>query len=301
MPRRALAVLFALFLQAWQAAAQELTPRAYWPAPEGTRVATVGYQYTSGDISPDPSLPVTGLDSEIDTLQLGYLQTLSLFGRTTNFKLEVPYVDGSTEAVLPDGRDPQRAYDGVGDVAVTLAMNFLGAPSMDQQDFSTFRKDPPVIVAGSIKVVAPTGNYDDDRVVNVGANRWAAKLDIGALFPFADKWVFEADVGVWFFDDNDDFVGFTREQKPIYSFQSHLVHRFRPGFWGSIDASYFRGGRSEIDGESLDDLQRDTKLGFTLAYPFARGHVAKLGYSYGSVNDDDEDFHVYQLSYSRLF
>ena len=78
-------------------------------------------------------------------------------------------------------------------------------------------------------------------------------------------------------------------------------HPFSPGFWASVDASYFRGGRSKLDGENLDDLQRDSKLGVTVVYPVVRGHAIKLGYSYGSVNDDDEDFHVYQFSYSRLF
>ena len=55
------------------ATAQDLTPRAYWPAPKGTRVAVVGYSYVSGDVLLDPTTPITGVDSEIHTGVLGYL------------------------------------------------------------------------------------------------------------------------------------------------------------------------------------------------------------------------------------
>ena len=45
--------------------AQELTPRAYWPAPYGTKIALLGYKYSFGDILTDPSLPFSGVDSKI--------------------------------------------------------------------------------------------------------------------------------------------------------------------------------------------------------------------------------------------
>jgi hypothetical protein len=41
------------------ATAQELSPRAYWPMPNGSNVLAVGYQRTSGDIVTDPSLPLS--------------------------------------------------------------------------------------------------------------------------------------------------------------------------------------------------------------------------------------------------
>jgi len=66
--------------------AQELTPRAYWPAPHGTKFFVLGYAYQSGDIVTDPSLPVSGVDSEIHTGLIAYQQTISLFGRSSNFQ-----------------------------------------------------------------------------------------------------------------------------------------------------------------------------------------------------------------------
>ena len=92
-----------------------------------------------------------------------------------------------------------------------------------------------------------------------------------------------------------------REQDPIYSIDVHLVHRFRAGFWASIGASGYRGGRSRVDGEKLDDLQRDTKLGFTLLYPFREGNAIKFSYSNGSLNDSDEDFDTYLVALTHRF
>jgi hypothetical protein len=61
--------------------AQELSPRAYWPAPKGTQVAVIGYAYSWGYVLTDPSLPISGLDSRIHIGFAPYLQTLNLFGQ----------------------------------------------------------------------------------------------------------------------------------------------------------------------------------------------------------------------------
>ena len=55
--RQALLCLSAawLLLSAGGVSAQELAPRAYWPAPVGTNVAILAYQRNSGDIVIDPS------------------------------------------------------------------------------------------------------------------------------------------------------------------------------------------------------------------------------------------------------
>jgi hypothetical protein len=293
--------LLAAVFWAMPSVSQELTPRAYWPSPEGTRVATIGYSYVSGDTIPDPSLPVTGVDSKISNVTVGYRETLDLWGRTANVTLELPYSDGDTEGGNNFGETLVRDYKGLGDATVSLSVNFMGAPAMNVQEFAALRASPKPILGGSIKVVAPTGRYDSDNLINVGANRWAIKAELGFIAPLAPKWLLELDLGVWMFDDNDDFLGFTKEQKPITAIQAHLVHRFSRGLWASLDASYYKGGRSTVAGRRLDDLQRDSKIGLTLVYPIARKHAVKVGYSLGSINDSDEDFDVWIVAYSRIF
>jgi hypothetical protein len=72
------------------ATAQELAPRAYWPTPVGTRLVMTGYSLSTGDIVTDPSLPITGVDSQIHSMLVGYQQTFDVLGRTTNARIEFP-------------------------------------------------------------------------------------------------------------------------------------------------------------------------------------------------------------------
>lgn len=300
MSIRAALLLLGCFL-AGTASSQELTPRAYWPAPNGTQVLTVGAVYTDGDIVPDPSLPINGVDSQIATAMVAYLHTVSLWGRTSNLIIEQAYSSGETSFDFPGLGIVQRDYQGAGDLAMTLSVNLMGAPTMNREQFAELRRNPRPILGASLKVVAPTGRYDADKLLNVGANRWAAKAELGYMTVLHPKWLLEFELGVWVFDDNDEFLGATRKQGSIKSAEFHLVRRFSPGFWASLDLNGYRGGQSEFDGRRLNDLQRDSKIGFTLAYPFAHKHALRFSYSMGSVNNSNEDFDMFQLSYSRLF
>jgi hypothetical protein len=299
--RFAIAVVLCLWLQpvlSPAGVAQELSPRAFWPAPEGTRILTLGYRYTDGDTLTDPSLPVTGVNSEINEAFAALFQTFNLAGRTANLIVEAPYIWGETRGTLGEETLLDRDFDGLGDMALTLSANLHGAPSMDREAFAALRADPDPILGASLRVVAPTGDYNQDRVVNVGANRWAGKAELGYIHPINPRWLLEVEVGAWMFGDDDDFVRGKREQDPIYSAETHLIRRFRPGFWASIDLNYYEGGQSTVDGESLDDLQRTSKYGVTLVIPNNKGQAMKLVYSGGSASGDGNNFDSILVSFN---
>ena len=276
--------------------AQDLTPRTYWPAPNGTRLFIFGYSNQAGDVVTDPSIPITGVDSRIDSAVLAYQQTVDLFGRTGNIQLAVPYVDGTTTGMVSD-EPGRRDVAGLGDASVTFTINLRGAPTMSPADFQALRQKPRPILGASIKIVAPTGQYDADRLINIGTNRWAARVQLGYIRPLSRKWLLEMSAGAWFFQDNDEFLGMTREQDPIGALNAHLVRRFSPGFWASLDLNYYLGGHTTIDGERSADLQRNSRLGFSLAYPFKRRHGIKLGISEGVVTESGGDFRTITLNY----
>jgi hypothetical protein len=287
-------------LSADAATAQELTPRSYWPAPKGTKVAVAGYAYSFGDVLTDPSLPITGVDSRIHSVVLAYLQTISLWGRTANFVVELPYVRGTTEGALEE-TPRRRDFSGIGDLGVTLSVNLRGAPTMSPVEFQALRADPHPVLGASIKMLVPTGNYDADKLINVGANRWAVKPELGFMIPVTSRWLLELELGTWFFRDNDEFLGVTREQKPITAFEVHVVRRFRPGFWGALNLNYFTGGQSTVGGELRADLQRNSRIGVTVVVPIRGRHAVKVGYSSGVVTESGGDFEEILLSYQVLF
>jgi len=294
-------ILFAAMWLPFCATAQELSPRAHWPTPVGTRVATVGMSYVTGDAVPDRSLPITGVDSTISNVHFGYRQTVDWMGRTANITLELPFTSGETTGFQDTNVNLERDYDGVGDLAATFAINFLGAPAMNREQFAAFRAKPETILGGSLKLVAPTGTYNPNRLINVGANRWAMKAEVGYINALTRKWIVELSLGAWFFADNDEFLETKKEQQPIVAFQGHLIHQFSPGLWVSLDMNFYQGGRSTIGGVKLNDLQRDSKIGATLVYTFSKGKAVKVGYSNGSLNDSEEAFNVFLVSYQQAF
>ena len=279
--------------------AQELTPRLYWPAPKGTKVLVSGYTYLEGGVLIDQSLPISGVDSSINSGVLAYLQTLGLWGRSTNLMVELPYTWGETKGFV-NGTPAQRDFAGPGDLGVTLTVNLLGAPSMAREDFLKLRADPHLILGASLKVVAPTGQYDKNRLINVGANRWAIRAELGSIIPLHPTWLLELSASAWFFEDDDEYIGGKREQAPIYAAQAHLIKRLRPGLWASLDVSTFRGGRQTIEGNRLDDAQRNVKIGGTLVVPFIHRHAIKIGYAAGTVTRYGNDFDQFLLSYNLL-
>jgi hypothetical protein len=290
---------FVLAILAAKGGAQELTPRAYWPAPRGTRVAVLGYSYTYGDILTDPSLPIAGVDSRINQGLFAYVQTLSLGGRTANLIVDLPYTWGTTAGSV-EGESSRRDVSGIADIGITLSFNLLGAPSMTPVEFQQLRKNPHSILGASLKIVAPTGSYEPDKLINAGANRWAVKTELGYMIPLKPKWLLEIDVGAWFFADNHDFLGVTREQKPVIATQLHLVRRFKAGFWAALDLNFFSGGRSIIGGEQRADLQRNSRFGGTIVYPFGGRHALKAGFSMGVVTASGGDFKSLLVTYQAL-
>jgi len=64
-------------------------------------------------------------------------------------------------------------------------------------------------------VSVPLGQYDSDKLVNIGTNRWSAKPELGISKAWGPL-TLELAAGVTFYTDNDDFLGGrTREQDPL--------------------------------------------------------------------------------------
>ncbi len=108
------------------------------------------------------------------------------------------------------------------------------------------------------------------------------------------------DLGAWFFTVDDNFLPGTREQNPIFAVQAHLVRRFKPGFWASLDVNYFTGGQQTIGGAELADWQQNSRIGGTVVVPFLGRHAIKVGYNFGTYTKFGTDFNQFLLSYQVL-
>ena len=177
------------------------------------------------------------------------------------------------------GRHDTRTVNGFANPRSALSVNFYGAPALTLKEFADYQQD--LIVGASLQVSAPWSQYDSSRVVNIGTNRWSFKPEVG-VSKAEGPWTLELSAAATLYTDNNDFYGgSTRAQDPIYSFQAHAIYAFPRGAWGSLDATYFTGGRTTIDGTRNYDLQQNWRVGATLALSIDRLNSIKLYASSG--------------------
>jgi hypothetical protein len=266
---------------------QELEPRAYSNVPVGTNFLIVGYQHSNGALLFDPALPIADANARVDMGLLSYVRALSVAGKSAKAGFLLPYADLSASGYI-DNAYRTRQTNGLVDPIFYFTVNLFGAPALSFSDFKNYRQD--TIVGFTVKLSAPLGAYDDDRLINIGTNRWSFKPEFGVSKAIG-RWIVEAAAAAVFYTDNNDFYnGQTRHQDPIYSVQGHVIYSFHNNVWAALDATYYAGGRTTIEGVTRNDLQRNWRTGFTVSLPIDRNHSIRLFGNSGVSTRTGTDF-----------
>jgi hypothetical protein len=169
-----------------------------------------------------------------------------------------------------------------------MSINLYGAPELSMQQAANYRQN--LIIGASLQISAPSGQYDADKLVNLGTNRWTVKPEVG-LSKAVGRWTIELAAGAAFYEDNDEFFGGrAREQEPIYSVQGGAIYSFANGMWAAVGASYYTGGRTTVDGSRGDDLQENTRVGVIVTVPVNRHNSVKLYANSGVATRTGSDF-----------
>lgn len=286
--RLARVVAIAAGVSLWPPAfAQDIEPRSYSNAPVGTNFLIAGYAYTRGGLSLDPALPISDVHLRTSSAVVAYARAIDLWGKSGKIDAIVPYTRLAGTAQYAGG-PLRRDVEGLGDPRLRVTMNFYGAPALSPTEFRNYRQD--VIAGASLQVSVPAGQYDSSRLVNLGSHRWWFKPEIG-VSKAVDRWTLELMTSAAFFTENDDFYGgHARKQDPLYAVQSHVIYSFRSGIWASVDAIWFTGGRTATDGVPNDNLQRNWRVGLTLALPVDARNSVKLYASSGVSARTGNDF-----------
>ena len=107
-----------------------------------------------------------------------------------------------------------------------------------------------------IYVIAPTGDYSNDKILNMGENRWQYKFETGLLkkIPKTDLSI-EVGGGLTFHGDNDEYGASKIKQKQdtSYSFQASLIYDLIKGHNISVTGYYNRAGEKTVGGVKQDD------------------------------------------------
>jgi len=253
--------------------AGEVEPRSYVNTPVGVNFMLLGYAYSEGGLSTEGASPITDAELDTHTVLLAYAHSLEVMGKSAKVDVIVPYSDLSGSASF-SGQPREREVDGLHDPRFRFSINLYGAPALSLQEFSHYQQD--LIIGASLQVSPPLGQYDKNKLVNLGTNRWFVKPGIG----ISQAWgalTLELSGSVFLYTDkHDNFGNTTLEQDPLYATQAHLTYNIKPGIWAAVSATIENGGRTRVDGVKNDDEQENTRLGVTLAASIDKNHSIKL-------------------------
>ena len=268
-------------------AAQDLEPRAYTNIPVGINFLVAGYAYSSGGVLFDPAVPLENAHIKIHGSVFAYARSIKVGQMSGKVDMILPYAWLSGTADF-QGEQASREVSGLGDARVRMSVNFLGAPALPLSGFKDYKQD--LVVGASLQIYLPVGQYDPDRLVNIGTNRFSFKPELG-LSKTMGHIQLELTAGATFYTVNNDFFqGKTMSQDFIGSLQGHVNYTFKRGIWAAIDGTYYWGGSTTIDGVEGNNLQKNTRLGCTLALPVSLHQSLKLYYSTGVSTRTGSDF-----------
>ena len=269
------------------ASAQELNPRAYLISPVATNVVNLGYSHLEGNLDLSGAAPITDAHAAVDLGALGLYRALDFFGRSANVAVAIPYAVGEFDGTVAEA--PRHAHrSGLLDSSVRLSVNLVGGPAMEPQEFVRWQQG--TLLGVSLKIVAPTGQYDPTALINLGTNRWAFKPEIGYSQRWG-HWILDAYAAVWFFTENPEFFSHnqyypgvrSRGQSPVTAFETHLSYDVRPRLWISLDANFWSGGEASINGVANPaTYQRNSRVGVTASIPLSAHNSIKLSYNDGA-------------------
>ncbi|MGD8981759.1 MAG: transporter [Desulfobacterales bacterium] len=258
---------------------QELEPRRWSHLPTGKNFAGGGYVYAEANILFDPVLRIENVEMEMHTWAIKYIRTFELFQKSARVDVTQGYQEGRWTGLV-DGVPSSIKRSGLSDSVLRFAINLYGAPPLEGKEFAAYRAkvDVETIVGMALVVQLPTGDYMDDKLINLGTNRFTFRPQFGVLHN-RGKWSMELTGAVWLYTDNDDFFnGNKLEQDPYYTIQTHLIYTFRPGFWTAASAGYGYGGESTVSGVEKNDRRENLAWALSFGFPITRQLGVKVIY-----------------------
>jgi len=277
------------------AAAQDLEPRRWTVLPAGLNVVGTGYSRIEGDVSFDPVMQIENATMSGHALGVSYVRSFAFAEKIARLDILVPWANMRWTGLL-DGAPATATRVGLSDPNIRLSMILSGDKPDNLADSNT-------VIGAAIAINVPFGEYHDEKLLNLGANRFYFRPQVGVLHT-RGNWSYEVTGSVFLYGDNDDFFGgSTLEQDPLYALQTHLIYAFdKPGYWAALSAGYGWDGESTIDGNKADDNRRLFLSALAVGAPTGKRQGIKFAYVRTRTNTSKgSDVDSFSLGWSYSF
>lgn len=260
--------------------------RDYIAAPPNTLLSLLYYHHITGDDLYANGNKAADIDFTQDLFLLREVYYFNIGSYLANAQMILPFGKASLEV-----GGVEEDSSGIGDLILLGTFWFVS----DDKSKTYFAFSPYFFL--------PTGDYDDNRGINMGSNRFAFRGE----FNFTKGWevkpghnlYFEVTTGADFFGDNDDYQGNdTLSQDALFNLESHLSYDLTKDLAISFDYYGHWGGDTEVNDVNQDASINTQTIGGTLTYGFAPGWQLLLQYREDVKIDNGVEAQVVQ---ARVF
>lgn len=220
------------------AMAQAIDAGDYIPAPAGVQLGIVYAQFSHADslyVDGDKVDDKAELDTAVSVFR--YVKYLKVAGKTFDYQVIQPY--GRVEA--------GGSVSGLGGSTGFADTIFVAAFwPVENHETDTY-------LGMSSYVYAPTGEYDADKPINLGENRWRGVVQAAFSQKLSDKWIGELAGDVTVYGDNRDFAAGRLEQDPTWRVQAFARYLVDGSNEANLRLMYVRNGETQVAGIDRND------------------------------------------------
>ncbi len=246
-------------------------PRMYWNGPVDTNILQTYYWTVHGNnVTPEGTQPNNNFETDISLGILAYNRIFDLAGHAMILTgvMTAGNISGTISTPI---NSTARSSRGLGDLYLQGVVNLFGAPALSAEEFGRYKQG--AVLSLLVGVTAPTGDYENGRALNMGANRWNARIGLPFMQTLGD-WIpgeittLEILPSVWFYGDNDDYtsLGLDLKQDPMYTLEAHLTRDITTSLFVSLDYFVQRIGDSYTNGIQTGVSNTSDSLGLTFGY-----------------------------------
>lgn len=219
----------------------------YTALPAGTNLGLVYFQHASRDASYNNGnkAPIKAkLDSDVGILRGVHFTDIGGYIADPQFLLPFGQLKGKSDL------SGLGSANGIGDLILATTVWLVNQPKSE-----TYFGITPFLYL-------PTGDYDKNKSLNLGENRWKLVLQAGYITPLSDKLLLDVIGDVTAYGKNNKFgqASATMKQDTSVQLQAFLRYKLESNWDLRGGISHTSGGETKIDGIAQHDRMRTTKL-----------------------------------------
>lgn len=258
-----------------------------------------------------------------------YARFFGIGNRLTQVSVALPYAWANV-SLSTSNRGVAPSQEGLADSYAHFTVGLVNTPALAPAEFGAYmqKQNPPVVLYGLVAVMPPTGDYQNDRLVNIGTNRWSFRSGLPTTVRLSPNLApgktttFEILPSVDVYTPNNDpaFPEFSIKgrqvgsrlanvlaadqttQAPMGTLEMHLTHDLNRKLWVSLDSYSRLGGETFNGGQAGDNQQAWTALGATIGgSPWSKARLSLTGGAVLAGNDNSADGWQLRLQFQQSF